>query len=499
MPDINIIPINEVYIKIICEDSISRELYEYFSFFAENYQFHPKFKKRIWDGKIHLFDRRYSCIYRGLLAKVLEFAETYKYSVVVDDSLTTTENFSTYDAGKFVSTLNLPDSCSPHDYQIEAFVSSIHNKRELFLSPTGSGKSLIIYLICRYLKTLNYKKGLVIVPTTALVEQLYQNFEEDFEWDETEKCVHRIYSGKEKYTDHFLTISTWQSVSRFEKDYLEKFDFVIGDEAHTFQAKSLVNIMTNLSNAKVRISCTGSLDGSKVNELTLMGLFGNIKRYVDTKELIERKILSDLMIKCLILKHTENNCEAAWRSNKYKGFTYDEELDFIVSLKQRSTFIKNLALSLKGNTIILFKYVEKHGKIIYDMICKENKDKEVFFIDKDTPVKEREEIRKRMEFIDNAILMASYGLLSTGVNIKNLHNYISASPSKSKIRVIQSIGRILRIAYGKKEAVLYDIVDDLRHKKYENHLIGHFRERLNIYKNQQFKFKFYNIQLKEKL
>ena len=127
----------------------------------------------------------------------------------------------------------------------------------LLLSPTASGKSLIIYVILRWLQESDYKRGLLIVPTTSLVEQMYKDFE-DYGYDSEQYC-HRQYSGKDKHTNKFLTITTWQSIYKNPGEYFEQFDFVLGDEAHQFKAKSLTTIMTQLVNAKYRIGCTGTL------------------------------------------------------------------------------------------------------------------------------------------------------------------------------------------------------------------------------------------------
>lgn len=488
--DIQVHKINESFVRVTCEAGISQELYEYFSFYAEGFQFHPLFKKKIWNGKLHLFKSQDNSIYGGLLHKLVEFAKTMDYTMAIADDLTSTENFSLFEAGRFVETLKLPSHIENREFQINTFVSCIRNKRELFVSPTGSGKSLILYLIIRYLKEVGYKKGLIIVPTKSLVEQLYDNFKNDFDWKDTDKHVHRIYQGKDKHTPHFLTISTWQSMSLQTPEYLQQFDFVMGDEAHTFKAKELSKLMVNLSNARVRVGCTGSLDGAKVNKLVLEGLFGPVKQYVTTKDLIDSGDLSDLMIKCLVLRYPEETIKA------HKKDTAQEELDFIVQNKIRNKFIKNLALSLKGNTIILYQFVEKQGMVLYRLLQEEASDKKIYLIYGDTPVEERERIRKEAEFIDNAIIVASYGTFSTGINIKNLHNYIQASPSKSTIRVLQSIGRVLRTCHGKTIATLFDIVDDMRHKKTENYAVDHFKSRLTIYQSQKFKFKMYKIDIK---
>ena len=106
------------------------------------------------------------------------------------------------------------------------------------------------------------------------------------------------------------------------------------------------------------------------------------------------------------------------------------------------------------------------------------------------------EIRAIVEKENNAIIVASYGTFSTGINVRNLHNIIFASPSKSRIRNLQSIGRGLRLGDNKKKAVLFDIADDLRYKKHENFTLKHFRDRVRIYNEERFEYKLYNIELK---
>ena len=379
----------------------------------------------------------------------------------------------------------------PHeirDYQFKAFIQAVRNKRMLLLSPTASGKSLIIYTIVRWLQEADFKKGLLIVPTTSLVEQMYSDFV-SYGYDSEEYC-HRQYSGKEKHTNKFLTITTWQSIYKNDKEYFEQFDFVLGDEAHQFKAKSLTTILSGCSNAKYRVGTTGTLDGTQTHRLVLEGLFGPVYKATTTSELIEKGQLASFKIKCLILKYHESLCKQA------RDWDYNEEKNFIVSHKPRNDFIKNLTLSLEGNTLVLFQLVEKHGKELYESIKAEAKNRHVFFVFGGTDVEVRESVRSITEKEKDAIIVASYGTFSTGVNIRNLHNIIFASPSKSRIRNLQSIGRGLRIGENKTEAVLFDIVDDFRIGKFANYSLKHFIERVKIYDEEKFKYKFYNIELK---
>lgn len=478
--------LNEAFIKVKCERSLTQELSEYFTFYVPNYQFTPAYKNKIWDGKIRLFDSRNNTIYHGLVPYIHVFCKERNYKVKVDSAINLTEEFSIKEANDFISTLGLP--FEPRDYQVNAFIHSIRNKRILVLSPTASGKSLIIYLILRYMQECDYKKGLLIVPTTSLVEQMYSDFM-SYGFDSETFC-HRQYAGKEKHTNKFLTITTWQSIYKNEPEYFEQFDFVFGDECHQFKSKSLTTIMSQLVNSQYRIGLTGTLDGTHTHKLVLEGLFGPVYKSVTTKELIDSKHLAEFSIKCLVLKYPDEICSLA------KKWKYNDEINYIVSNKARNTFIKNLCLSLNGNSLVLFNYVEKHGRILYDMIEKERKKRKVFFVFGGTDVDVRESIRSITEKENDAIIVASYGTFSTGINIRNLHNVIFASPSKSRVRNLQSIGRGLRKGDNKTEAILYDISDDFRYGKFVNFTLKHFIERVKIYDEEKFKYKFYNVELK---
>jgi superfamily II DNA or RNA helicase len=482
MSDVIVSQINNIYVKVTCEDSIAQELSDFFTFSSPGAQFSPAFKKRHWDGKIRLFSIKTKLIYAGLIKYIDEFCELNNYKFVYE-----WPEVYPVDTKNLSKALSLP--LEPRDYQLIASSYALTKKRSVIISPTASGKSLIIYLIVRHL--MSYKKqGILIVPTVSLVEQMFSDFK-SYGWD-AEKYCQKIYAGQSKEPSKFLIISTWQSVYDMPKSYFKDFDFVIGDEAHTFKAKSLTAIMTKLVNCDVRIGTTGTLDSSKVHKLVLEGLFGPVKKIVSTKELMDRGHLAELNIKCIVLKYPEESCKLVQK------YSYQEEVDYIVRYKPRNDFISNLALSLNGNSLILFTFVEKHGKILFEQIKNSAKDRKVFFVFGGTEVEEREAVRSITEKENDAIIIASYGVFSTGINIRNLHNIIFSSPTKSKIRSLQSIGRGLRLGDDKKSATLYDIVDDLRFKTNDNFAIKHFEERIKIYSEEKFTFKIYNIQLTQK-
>ena len=338
------------------------------------------------------------------------------------------------------------------------------------------------------LKESKQNKILIVVPTTSLVEQLFKDFK-DYGYN-SERNVHKIYQGHDKETNKRVIITTWQSVYNMPKKWFSDIGTVIGDEAHLFKAVSLTKIMTKLTKCKYRVGLTGTLDGTKTHKLVLEGLFGNVNKVVSTTELQEKGKLAALKIFCLVLQHGKTERDFI------KDKTYQEEMDFLVSNEKRNKYIRNLCLSLQGNSLCLFQYVEKHGEILKQLIEEKAEDKKIFYVHGGVEAEEREKIRFITEKSDNAIIIASYGTFSTGINIRNLHNIVFASPSKSRIRNLQSIGRGLRLKDNDSSATLYDISDDLTHNEKENYTLAHFRERINIYNEEDFDYEIHNVDLK---
>jgi superfamily II DNA or RNA helicase len=480
MEIIKIEKLDEIYNKVTADPGIAYEINEYFTFDVPGAKFMPSYRNKMWDGKIRLYNTMTGYLYAGLNKYVEDFARTRGYDIeyVTDFSA---DEFSLKEAMDFINDLNVPTKFQHRDYQIEAFVYAVRNRRALMLSPTASGKSFIIYLLTRYYDT----KTLIIVPTTSLVHQMAGDFAE-YGYTGT---IHKIQAGVDKNINQQITISTWQSIYKLDKSWFKQFNLVIGDEAHLFKAKSLTSILSKLPVCPYRFGFTGTLDGSGTHKLVLEGLFGPVKQVITTSELIQQKHLSNFLIKAIILKYPDKERQLV------ASYDYQKEMDWLVRCPERNNFIKNLALSLKGNTLLLFQYVDKHGKVLFDLI-KQATDKPVFYVHGGVDGQEREEIRAIVEHKASSIIVASYGTFSTGVNIRNLHNIIFASPSKSKIRNLQSIGRGLRKSETKSDATLYDIADDLSWKTKKNFTILHFVERMKIYNEEKFDYKIYPVNLK---
>lgn len=482
MDIVKIQKINEVYIKLITEPSIMMELSEYFTFDVPGAKFMPAYKNRVWDGKIRLLNVMTGLLYSGLRKYVESFCQSRSYQVEHLSNFNNVE-FSVHEAENFIKSINLPDNITPRDYQIDTFVHGVRENRGLFLSPTSSGKSLMIYLLTRYYNA----RTLIIVPTISLVSQLAGDFA-DYGFA-SDQHVHRIFGGQDKLSDKQITITTWQSVYKMDKEYFQQFDVVIGDEAHLFKSKSLVTIMTKLDQCKYRFGFTGTLDGSETNKLVLEGLFGPVRKVTTTAELINAQHLADFSIKAIVLSYPQEIRKSMIKTD------YQSEMDFIVKCEERNKFIRNLCLSLKGNTLLLFQFVGKHGKVLIESLIKEAPNRKIYYIDGSIEGEEREKIRKTIENETNAIIVASYGTFSTGINIRNLHNIIFSSPSKSRVRNLQSIGRVLRKSLTINESVLYDIADDFSYKSKRNYTLLHFMERIKIYNEEKFNYKIYNIDL----
>ena len=473
---------NEVYLQIDCDPHIGYELQDEFTFDVPGAKFMPQYRSKYWDGKIRLFNLQKKEIYVGLLDKIVVFCQRYNYEYEFENSkfyglpYQETESISYEGVKDYLTGIS---KYKPRDYQIEGVTDALQKNRRLIISPTGSGKSLMIYAITRY-HMENQRSTLIVVPTTSLVEQMYKDFI-DYGWNVEDIC-HKIYAGKDLMSKHPVIISTWQSIYKLPKDWFNRFDVVIGDEAHQFKSKSLVSIMTKLYDTKYRYGFTGTLDGTQTHKWVLEGLFGPSYKIVNTKELQEKGYLATLNIKVLLLKHEPQVFD-----------TYEDEVQYLIGHEKRNKFIKNLSWDLKGNTLILYSRVATHGEVLYDLI--NTNERKIFFVHGGVDVEERESVRQITEEQNDAIIIASFGTFSTGINIKNLHNVIFASPSKSRIRTLQSIGRVLRKSKDKLNATLYDIADDCKKGSKQNYTLNHLIERIKYYNEEKFSYEIIQIKI----
>ena len=478
--------INEVYLQLKVDDDLERELTDYFTFEVPGAKYMPHYRKKLWDGKIRLFSPHNGRIYVGLLPYIKEFCSRNSVEYIIEEGVENERDVDRETVRKFAESLQPKSrgkSIEFRDYQIDAIFHAIRTNRCLLLSPTASGKSLIIYTLVRYYHLMNLKT-LILVPTTSLVEQMYSDFI-DYGWKD--EHIHRVYAGYDKGSKKPVVISTWQSLYKLHRPYFAQYGCIIGDEAHLFKAKSLTDIMARSADCKYRFGLTGTLDGTQTHRLVLEGLVCKVTQVTTTKELMDDETLAKLDIDCVVLKHTDEECK------RIKKYTYAEELNYIVSHTKRNKFIENLCKTIKGNTLVLFQLVDKHGVLLHNEIKK--LDKKVFFVYGGTTTETREKIRGIVEKEKDSLIIASYGTFSTGINIRNINNIVFASPSKSKIRVLQSIGRGLRKMENKSVVRLFDIADNASYKSIQNFTYRHFTERLNIYKGENFNYKVSRVNL----
>ena len=488
MSHLTIEKVNEVYLKITTEPHVEHELKDRFTFEVPNKKFMPQYRNKYWDGYVHLYNLKTKRIYVGLLDKIIAFCENSGYSYNFKENkfyglpFEVDEMVTKEGVKGFMGAIS--PEITPRDYQVDGVYDALRYNRKLLISPTGSGKSFMIYCVVRY-HVAKKNRILLVVPTTSLVEQMYKDFSA-YGWDVENHC-HRIYAGRERVNTNEVTITTWQSVYQLDKKFFEEYDVVIGDEAHLFKSKSLVGIMDKLADAKYRYGFTGTLDGSQTHKWVLEGLFGPSYKVTGTKKLQDEGYLASLDIQCLVLKYKPQKFD-----------TYEDEIQFLIGNQKRNNFISNLSVGTKGNTLVLFARVEKHGAILYDLINNKVKgDRKVFFIHGGVDAENREQVREITEREDDAIIVASYGTFSTGINIKKLHNVIFASPSKSRVRNLQSIGRVLRKGKDKTKAKLYDIADDLTIGSRKNYTLNHFIERIKTYVSEQFNYDITTVNIKE--
>ena len=486
MSDVKILKKNEIYIKLKCEPHILYELQRYFTFEVPGAKFMPQMRSKHWDGQIRLLSVHTGEIYVGLLDKVIDKLKLHGYTYEFENNkyyglpFEINEEITKEGVKDYMASIC---TFTPRPYQIEGVSDALKYNRRLLISPTASGKSLMIYSIVRYYVDKG-QKILLVVPTTSLVEQMYKDFSE-YGWDSDSYC-HKIYSGREKYHDLPVTITTWQSIYKLDRKFFEQFGVVIGDEAHLFKSKSLISIMSKLHHAKYRFGFTGTLDGTQTHKWVLEGLFGPSYKVTKTAELMKTGHVSQLDINCIVLKHPPQKFEV-----------FEDEVQFIITHDRRNNFIKNLVSKLDGNTLVLFSRIEAHGEPLFNLINNNvSEGRKVFFVHGGVDTDERERIRAITESEKDAVIVASYGVFSTGINIKNLHNVIFASPSKSRIRNLQSIGRVLRKGKDKDKATLYDIADDCTYNSRKNYTLNHFIERVKIYNEESFNYDIVTVNLK---
>jgi len=427
------------------------------------------------------------------LEDLKEFARLNEYTIetsVSNENPITREELKT-----FIDSLDLP--FEERDYQFNAIFACLSEKRKIILSPTASGKSLNCYVLCRYHNAHN-RKVLMVVPTINLVKQMSTDF---LEYNNNNNVsVQKITAGATKEITHDITISTWQSLTDMPVEWFNQFGAIIGDECHKYTAKCTSELMQKCTRVEYRNGFTGSLSEKKISNMVLTGLFGPIERVANTRELQEAGHMTPHVIKAIVLKYNDEKRREFNAAMKQKiseskskitgAVKYKMEVDWVYEQDIRNEFIAKLAGKCKGNTIVMVRFKEP-GYTLYEKVRDINPDRKVYFVNGDVPGEDREYIRKIVDSSEDNIIVASTGVFSTGVNIKSIFHIIHAAANKAEDEILQIIGRGLRLFNGKEMCNVYDIVDDLRSSSYDNYLIKHFLDRIDIYDENNFSYKIY--------
>lgn len=507
---------DDVSVRIECNQGLAMDLSEAFSFFVPGYKYMPRYKARVWDGKIRLFNPYSNRFPVGLLPRLFAWAETNRVKIEAKGDVLghfLNPDYNEEELQEFLDSLVLTAEVegqieeiflNPH--QTEAIHEAVKTRRVLILSPTSSGKSLIMYCLVRWQLREMARKGelhskiLILVPTTTLVEQLFKDFAIYSLRDEVyqnDSLCHRIYSGKEKRSPAPIYISTWQSVYKLKDDWFMPFRSLIIDECHTAKGQSIQTIAEMMTDCPLKAGFTGTLDETGVNQLVLESVFGVVRQFVTTRDLMDKGIVAQLKIRGTTLKYSEEDRAIVAQ------MSYQEEMKFIENHAGRTEFIGKMVSKLKGNTLVLFTKRE-HGERLAAAIQKHSPHKRVTILHgaNSTAIQRLNESKKIDVSNEEECLVCSYGTFSTGVSMRNIHHLVFGAGSKGRIRNMQSIGRGLRVSKTKFSVTLWDIVDDLSTVSKKtgkvtrlNHSVRHFLIRVKYYDEEKFDYQTYEVDL----
>jgi superfamily II DNA or RNA helicase len=324
---------------------------------------------------------------------------------------------------------------------------------------------------------------------------MFKDFQ-DYGFDSDLYCS-RIYSGSKDQkiklnTDKKIIISTWQSLYKLPKNEFEKVSMIVGDEIHEFGAVKSKSVLTNCLNVLYKLGTTATLKNNDLCSLwTIMGMFDVPTKIVSTMDLVKDGFIANFDVKVINLIYNDE------KSKIVSKLKYNEEIDFVNLQPEKMNFVIKLIKNIQDkneNVLVLFKTLD-YGKMLKDKIEQEF-GIVPFYVDGGVKIDIRENIRTEMEKSNSQIAVCSYGTFSRGINIRNLSNLILVNSIKTEIRLLQSIGRALRLHENKDKAIIWDLVDNLQFKSKINYCLKHFYERKTIYEANKFNVKYFDINLK---
>lgn len=477
---LNLHKLNENYMLVKTDnENLQRSLYDYFKKPASGAEWRVRKRRKTgkgWDGSIRLMTPA-GRLPMGLYGKLMDFINvggvTFSQDFAIDKNTHLILDIKEFCKEEAILLKERMDY-EPYDYQFKVLINAILHKRSTTLSATSSGKSYMIYLMSKYRRRMGAQKTLIIVPRITLITQITDDFN-DFSGDEWENDVHHIYEGQSHDTDKPIVISTWQSLQNEFLEWFEQFDTLIVDEVHGAKATEMVNLINKCGHIEYRFGLTGTLDGSDTHEWQTIAYFGDVYKAILTKEMIERGIATPAEVHVVIFDHPDKEThKARLRAITDPMKRARAETEFIENCSFRNAFIASLtnAKTKKGeNTLILFKSVE-HGKHLHSLLS------DARIIYGAIKGKERKEIKEWMKKAEGAVLLASYGTFAEGEFVPRIHNIIAAGNYRGRIKVLQSIGRGLRLHFSKKVIKIFDFADDV----YDTCTsIKHLKEKLMMY------------------
>ena len=470
-----------------------------------NFYFHPLVKKKVWDGSICFVDKKlpFWRVPLGLWSEVYHIGQKYKIDVTIDgldgviDSSLTLEKFTEWCNDFFKDKPK-----QPRDYQIETAWKIIRFKLSVSEVATSSGKTLIAFMILAYLKQIEgVKKFLMIVPNTNLILQATEDFEE-YGLEELEDCeIQQIHGGNKKKISGGLMIGTYQSLVKMSPEFFEDVEVVFVDECHQAKSDSIKKVVSKCKDSIWRFGLSGTLANKNSAEyLTIQQFLGPLIMEISPKFLFDNKYATPVSIKIVKMNWLKDDLKEKLgnlKDNKTEiegNEIFNIERKLVINSEKRLSFIADFILRTSKNSLVLFQSVgEGYGKRIYDSLREKSPEKEVYYIDGDTDPNNREIFIKRMEEGTNRILVASFGTLSTGISINNIHNIFLTESYKSEVLIKQTLGRGMRLHEDKDKVVVVDFVDDFSWNGKQNYLMKHSKERIDIYKREHFEYKTYEV------
>lgn len=450
---------DEVYCNITGLEPQDHEFLDHkFALMVEGAFFMPLYKLGRWDGKVRFFDKA-GKIYTRLLPDILPYLEKWGYDIQLNDVRKPMALIDTrIDEDWFVKKEGMELKVKLRPYQVQAVNSCLDHTSGFILAATGSGKTWMVAALADVM-ALNDRRTIVIVPSDDLVKQTAATFRLGL-------LDVGIYSGSTKDIYHMVVVATWQSLQN-NPSLIKEFHCVVVDEAHGAKAKvvgELINI--HAKDIGYRFGFTGTMPKPEIDKMTLKGSIGDELFSITASELMKMGYLAQLEIEPVEIEDDVPEDFPDYASEKAFLNKSPNRLDFLADLI--------IAKAEKyGNTLVLVNSV-KQGQQLQKLI----KDSVFLHGADDTDV--RAEWYSMFETRDDLIVIATFGIASTGISIDRIFCEVMVDAGKAFIRCIQSIGRGLRKGHDKDRVHLVDVHSKLKWSK------KHYRERAKYYKAAEY-------------